>query len=147
MQIPRDIWQRKRWWLAPLSASGALRFHRRKIGKCRIETVEVRAEIPMTTNRYLSEAFLVVNFLIRPQSIGVGVPLSFPGRDDVEVSAVVEPRPGHSWREVVAALEAAGAAEIDVLDESYISTRAGRSALAGIEGIAFVQAKPLQQLR
>jgi hypothetical protein len=62
------------------------------------------------------------------------------------VSAVVEPRPGHSCEEVVERLRHLRAEHIDVITPTHISARATRSAFAEVSSVAYVHEKPVHML-
>jgi hypothetical protein len=60
---------------------------------------------------------------------------------------LVEPRAGHSDRDVVALLERAGAREVDVLAPGFISALLRSSAFQALAEIADVHPKPVKLVR
>jgi hypothetical protein len=64
-----------------------------------------------------------------------------------ELSALVEPRPGHSDNEVISALEKSGAAKVTALAPGFISVQAKMAILRAIEAIAYVHIKSHKTVR
>ena len=58
-----------------------------------------------------------------------------------ELSALVEPKPGHSNNEVITVLEESGAAKVTELAPGFISAQAKMAILRAIEDIAYVHIK------
>ena len=61
------------------------------------------------------------------------------------VSVLVEPRPGHSDEEVVAALKQQGAQDIDILSPGFISALVTPAAASLLSAIADVHKKVVKQ--
>jgi hypothetical protein len=81
---------------------------------------------------------------LKKTSRQAGPPLGGAAGDVIAVT--VEPRPGHSDEQVISALQSVGAIDITPLAPGFISARVAVPALSGMRQVAYVHAKPLNQL-
>ncbi|MGH9658634.1 MAG: hypothetical protein ACRD96_08825 [Bryobacteraceae bacterium] len=65
----------------------------------------------------------------------------------MKTAVSIEPLRGHTDREVVAALRAGGATQIEILAPGFISAEATTKCLEALRAIAQIHSKPVKHLR